>query len=87
MNDEKIRYSPLELKILEAIPKDGRRISTIELAGKVYEPGKSPRYARQSVLHTANYLIQKSDDNNEPWEIFKSGSKPICFWYQLRETK
>jgi hypothetical protein len=79
------RYSPLEKRILDEIPIDGRRINTIELTGKVYEAGKTPRFARQSVLHTANVLIEKSDQNNEPWEIFKSGGKPAYFWRKPRK--
>jgi hypothetical protein len=84
MEKDKIRYSSLEQRIIDAIPKDGSFISTLELAGKVYDAGEFPRYARQSVLHTANNLIAKSDDNMEPWEIFKSDTKPAYFWIEKR---
>jgi hypothetical protein len=87
MDRVKIKYSPMEQRILEAIPKDGSYISTLELAGRIYDQGETPRFARQSVLHTANQLIQKSDENEEPWEIFKSDSKPAYFWRKPREPR
>jgi hypothetical protein len=83
---DKIRYSPMEKKILAAIPKDGRYINTLELVDLVYE--NPPRNARQSILTAVNSLISKSDENMEPWEIFKSkprGSQPSYFWCKVRE--
>jgi hypothetical protein len=85
MDKVKTKYSPMEQRILDIIPKDGSYINTLELAGKVYSPGQAPRYPRQSVLHIANCLIQKSDENEEPWEIFKSDSKPAYFWRAERK--
>jgi hypothetical protein len=83
---DKIRYSPMEQRILDAIPKDGRYISTLELVDIVYK--NPPRNARRSILTAINSLISKSDDNLEPWEIFKSkprGSQPSYFWCKVRE--
>jgi hypothetical protein len=84
------KYSPMELRILEAIPKDGRRINTLELVDKVYSEEEHPRYARESILTCANALLQKSDEFNEEWEIFKSrprGPQPIYWWIGLREKE
>jgi len=77
----------MERKILNAIPEDGSKINTLEIVSKVYPIGGAPRNARQSVLDSANKLIQKSDDNDEDWELFKSkarGSQPIFFWREKR---
>jgi hypothetical protein len=85
---KKIRYSDLETRILELIPKNGSKISTIELTNRVYRPGEAPFNARQTVLHGLNRLILKSDENEEPWEIFKSkrrGSQPAYFWREPRK--
>lgn len=87
MMNIKVKYSPLEKKILDAIPEDGSHINTLELMGKVYGPGEAPRFARQSILHTTNQLIAKSDENEEEWEIFKSSSKPAYFWRKPREVR
>lgn len=76
----KIEYSPLEQRILDNIPLDGSYINTLELAGRAYNAGEAPRNARQSVLHAANSLISKSDENNEEWEILRSNSSPVYFW-------
>jgi hypothetical protein len=84
---EKIVYSPMEKKILEAIPEWPTMINTLELVDIVYN-GKEPRNARQSILTAANSLIEKSDENMEEWEIFKSkprGSQPSYFWRKVRE--
>jgi hypothetical protein len=90
MKDEadKIRYTSFELRILREIPINGEMISTTEIAGRVYPADRTPRYARQSVLGALNSLIDKSDENEEPWEIFKAkrrGSQPSYFWRKPRE--
>jgi len=39
-------------------------------------------------LHSVNRLIRKSDENEEPWEIFKStprGSHSVYFWREERK--
>lgn len=84
----KVKYSPFELRLLSHIPTDGRKISTTELTGKVYPPGQTPRFARQSVMVGLNSLIDKSDENQETWEICKSkhrGAQPSYFWRIPRE--
>jgi hypothetical protein len=83
----KVGYSPLEQRILDNIPLDGSYINTLELAGRVYDAGEAPRNARQSVLHAANSLISKSDENEEEWEIFKSNSSPVYFWRKPRGSE
>lgn|SRR5665213_1832497 len=86
--ESKIRYSPLEQRILERIPENGRKINTIELTNVVYKPGEAPFNARQTILHGANRLIRKSDENEEKWEIHKSkhrGSQSVYFWREPRE--
>ena len=86
----KVQYSRLESSILSQIPKDGSKISTLELVNRVYPSGKIPRSARQSIMDAANKLISKSDDNEEEWEIFKSkprGSQPAYFWIEPRKPK
>lgn len=82
------RYSPMEQRILDAIPKDGRKISTLQLVDKVYDLDEVPRYARESILTCANALMKKADEYNEPWEIFKSrprGPQPIYWWRESRK--
>jgi hypothetical protein len=85
---EKIPYSPLELRVLKNIPKDGKKISTIALTNLCYSPSKKPLNARNSILDTTNKLIAKSDLNEEEWEIFKSkqkGAQPVYFWIEQRK--
>jgi hypothetical protein len=82
------KYSFMELKILEIIPKDGKKITTLQIVDQVYNAGKAPLYARESVLTCANALMKKADEYNEPWEIFKSrprGPQPIYWWREERK--
>jgi hypothetical protein len=86
--DRKIKYSPLEQRILKLIPRDGRKINTLELASQVYDPGEAPVNSRQTVLLAVTKLIYKSDENEEPWEIFRSkqkGSHPYYYWIEDRK--
>lgn len=79
----------MERKILDAIPEDGRKISTLELVDIVYNLHKTPRYARESILTCANALLKKADEYQEPWEIFKSrprGPQPIYWWREVRQV-
>jgi hypothetical protein len=86
----KIKYSPMEKKILGYIPEYPTMITTLDLVELVYadEDFHRPRNARQSILTAANSLIEKSDENMEEFEIFKSkprGSQPSYFWRKVRE--
>ena len=88
--EKKIQYSPMELRVLEAIPEDGCKINTLELTEIAYKGRTPPFRARQSVLDCTRSLIEKSDLNQETWEIFRSahsGAQPIYFWREPRRTK
>lgn len=77
-----VSYSPMETKILDSIPSDGTKISTLDLVMLVYDEGAPPA-ARQSVLDACNKVIRKVDLNEEPYEILRStarGPMPIYFW-------
>ncbi len=79
-------YSPLESRLLNAIPNDGTMISTLDLVARAYD-NEVPFSARQSVLDAAGKLIRKVDLNLEPYEIVRSrpcGSQPIYFWKRPR---
>lgn len=83
-----VSYSPLETKILNAIPEDGMKVSTLDLVALVYVDDARPRAARQSVLDAACKLIEKVDVNEERFEIFRSkarGPIPIWFWKEPRK--
>lgn len=79
-------YSPMESRLLAAIPDDGSMISTLDLVAAAYD-GEAPFAARQSVLDSAGKLIRKVDINEELFEIVRSkscGSQPIYFWKRIR---
>lgn len=81
-------YSPLESRLLSAIPDDGSMISTLDLVAAAYD-NEAPFAARQSVLDAAGKLIRKVDINEELFEIIRSkscGSQPIYFWKRIRQT-
>lgn len=83
----KKEYSKLQTKILNAIPDDGKKISTLQLVDIVYDI--PPLTARQSVLDSTMKLIRKVDLNKEEFEIFFSNSRgpqPIFFWKEPRKV-
>lgn len=85
-----VNYSPLETRIMNAIPEDGKKISTLDLVSQVYSEEDQPRTARQSVLDAANKLIEKIDANEEVFEVFRSkarGPMPIYFWKEPRKAE
>jgi hypothetical protein len=87
VDEEKVRYSNLEMRILKNIPEDGTKISTIELVNRCYTDENRPRNARASILHVTNVLKLKVDDNKEDFKICKSeraGAQPIYFWRKPR---
>lgn len=89
MKTDWIDYAPLEWRILNAIPDDGTKISTVDLTLLVYVE-ETPHNGRQSVLDSANKLVRKVDLNQEAFEIFRSkarGSMPIYFWKEPRRKR
>lgn len=84
-----IPYSPMEIRVLNSIPEDGTKINTLEITEIVYAGRRAPFRARQSVLDCTRSLIEKSDLNQESWEIFRSthlGAQPIYFWREPRKS-
>lgn len=69
-NKRKLKYSHMELKLLELLAK-GSIVSSDELVEKVYD-GNAPFAARHSVTAVMRSLIRKIEFNREPFTITKS---------------
>lgn len=72
MQRSKVRYSPMEEKLLQLLPKRGKRISVTDLVDQYYNhPGQRPYTARQTIISSMSALIKKVDHNQEPYMIIK----------------
>lgn len=77
----KVKYSEADITLLGLLSKNGRPISSIELADKYYaKHPPRPRTARQSVVSMMSSLIEDVEFNKEPFKIIKakrSGPNPM----------
>lgn len=79
----KVDYSTSETSLLGLLPKDGKPISSDELADlhyRFYPP--RPRTARQSVNSIMKSLIEKVEINCEPFQIVKANPGPVPMLYR-----
>jgi hypothetical protein len=78
------RYSPLEQRIFALLPRDGSKVSTEWLAHKIY--GKRiPMHGRVTITGTLRALVQKAEQNKEPFRICRSeaaGPYPLEVWLE-----
>ena len=81
----KVKYSELEQRLLNLVPRNGDKISTPDLIAKFY--GRSvPFNGRAIIGGMMRTIIRKSLHNKEPWKILKtprSGPKPISYWIMI----
>lgn len=85
--DKTVRYSKNERRAFQALPRDGKPVSTTALTEKIYGKGKRPYYARQVVLGTMIALAGKLKANKEPMQLQKSkrqGPHPVEFWLEKK---
>lgn len=79
--ETKVRYSNNERRAFAVLPKNGRAITTVDIADKVYGKDR-PYYARQTILGVMNGLQRKASANKEPFAIVKTkrrGPHPVEF--------
>jgi hypothetical protein len=80
-----VNYSPSEKRLLDLIPRDGKRITTEELTKKRYAGESVPFNARMIVLGALTNLIRKVEYNREDFKIVKGirkGPAPIEVWVE-----
>lgn len=76
------RYSKAEKLLFANIPKNGRKVTSRDLASRLH--GKA-RYGRVRVISTLKGLMTKTRENREPFRIKKearSGPHPIGIWLE-----
>lgn len=85
--DEKFRhYSPSEQKLFKLLPKDGSRIASdvlTQLRKKKYK--WDIEHMRNAVSVTMASLMNKIDENHEPFILLKTAQKgpyPVEFWLE-----
>jgi hypothetical protein len=88
----KRRYSMLEYRVFNMLPKDGSRIRSRDLAAERDEMGvwKAKNKLNIMTVVMAN-LTEKVKANKEPFRICKEGRYPghpeVEYWVEPREAK
>ena len=79
-------YSKSEQKLFDLMPKDGVKISSIDLTEKRRKKWKwNIEHGRNAVSVTMGSLMRKIDNNREPFILLKSEQKgpyPLEFWLE-----
>ena len=71
-NPDKVKYSPRELQIFKALPRDGDRVTTEALTKRVFG-SKVPFHARTIIGGAVRSLGRKIDANGETFVLVTSG--------------
>lgn len=85
LSEGKVRYSPSERLAFRAVPKNGKAISTIEVAEAIYGKNKEeqePWNKRQIAFGVMVSLGKKMRANREPFRLERTkrrGPHPILF--------
>lgn len=84
LSEPNVRYSKAERLLFAHIPKNGRKVTSRDLASRIY--GRR-RNARVSVVGTLKALIDKTRLNHEPFRIkreARNGPHPIGIWLERK---
>lgn len=84
--NNKVRYSELEKRMFDAIPKRGR-INTTDLIEIYWDRSERPRNDRVAAMGCLRSLKKKINDNREPFKLNTSrraGPKPLDVWFEKR---
>ena len=87
LNNGGTPYSKRERSVFKLLPKDGKRISTKQLAAKFYGHDDLHQNANVVIIGVMRSLIWKMEKNKEPLRIMKSaraGPHPLEFWLEKR---
>jgi hypothetical protein len=89
LNNGNVPYSERERSVFKLLPKDGKRISTIQLAKRYYKKPEDELHQNAYVIITGvlRSLIWKMEKNKDPLRIMKSaqaGPHPLKFWLEKR---
>ena len=80
-----IRYSPMEQRLFQLLPTNGRTMKTSELAQKFYGTTKLPFGGQNVVTGCLRSLAAKVKHNREPFLIMRSartGPTPTEVWIE-----
>lgn len=79
-----VRFSQRELDLLDMLPKDGSKITSLELVKKYYEDDVPPN-ARVIIIGRLKNIGDKAERLSLPWRLQKSeraGPRPQSFWIE-----
>ena len=85
---ENVRYTLTEHNMFAALPKNGRKVGTADIA-KVHGDDWGVQYPLKNITVTMTRLIGKVEANNEPFVICKDDRRPghnkVEYWLEERK--
>jgi hypothetical protein len=82
---ETVRYTLTEHNMFAALPKNGRRVGTADIA-KVHGDEWNVQFPLKNITVTMTRLIGKVEANNEPFRIMKEdrypGHNKVEYWLE-----
>jgi len=79
-----MKFSELEQRLFDLLPKDGSRVTSRDLIEKYYG-AERPFNARAIVIDRLKTIAAKAEHANAPWRVCKGprvGPHPMEFWLE-----
>lgn len=85
----KVRYSTLEHRVFATLPKNGRKVSSKDLADARAKLGDwNVKHPLNIITVVMSNLMRKTKKNREPFVIRKDGKRPghpeVEFWIESK---
>jgi hypothetical protein len=85
----KIRYSMTETHLFAKLPKNGRKVGSAKIAEMRADMGDwDVKFPLKNITVTMNRLMEKIDDNEEPFQLLKedkrTGHHKVEYWLAKR---
>jgi hypothetical protein len=84
----KVRYTTMESHMFNAMPKNGRRIGSAEIAKACAKIGWDVKFPLKNITVTMNRLMGKIEINKEEFRLAKEGKYPghseVEYWIEPR---
>ena len=84
-----IRYTMMENHLFDKLPKNGKKVGSADIVKMREEMGEwDVKFPLKNITVTMNRLMEKIDDNGEPFRIAKSDKAPghhmVEYWLEAR---
>jgi hypothetical protein len=83
------RYTMMESHLFDVLPKNGKKVTSADMVEKRMEMGDwDVAHPRKNITTVMQRLLEKIDDNKEPFRIAKAGKEAghhtVEYWLEER---